>query len=97
MENIVNQNNDLLYIIKQIDNNFNLNSINDYQKVLLIIYNSLFYYKDQSTSAIKYETIQMLQSIIEKINNYSMTHITLIDLDSLMTPFFMYNNNFKIR
>lgn len=75
------ENDSILNIINNLNNNFNINSIEDYQKLLLIIYNELFIYEDISSIKIKYALYSIINSIITKINkNNNETHFTMDDL-----------------
>lgn len=74
------ENNSILDIINNLNNNFNINSIEDYQKLLLIIYNELFIYEDISSIKIKYALYSIINSIITKIKNNNETHFTMDDL-----------------
>lgn len=74
------ENDSILNIINNLNNNFNINSIEDYQKLLLIIYNELFIYEDISSIKIKYALYSIVNSIITKIKNNNETHFTMDDL-----------------
>lgn len=74
------ENDSILNIINNLNNNFNINSIEDYQKLLLIIYNELFIYEDISSIKIKYALYSIINSIITKIKNNNETHFTMDDL-----------------
>lgn len=62
--------NELISIIENIKENFNIEDIESYQTLLLIIYNSIFLDEDQLESNVKYKIFETLSNIISKIENY---------------------------
>ena len=85
-------------IIIQLEKNFDINNINSYQNILLIIYNSLFIYEDELTSDLKYAINNLLFNIINQINEYNQTTMhNLEDFYTYLVPYYMQNNQFQLR
>lgn len=91
-------NEQLLATIDMLKKDFSYDEINDYQNLLLIIYNSLFIYEDELTSNVKYKIYELLSTVINNIeeHKYFTSKEEPIEdkikmLESFLIPYYLQN------
>lgn len=84
--------NDIIKIIDKLNNNFNLNDIQDYQKLMFIIYNSIFL-EENPSKAVSYKIFSLLDNKIKEFNfldNIPLQKIEEVSIEDIYNTFLSY-------